>query len=236
MCTAYAVYFNILLIHYLIYFRSASVNMDSIRSALSAVFQDLKSRLSTSRQSQSKDTCEIKEPVSIVKNWPSLIWFFEDEKFFKRHPNGQREDMIEPPKWMDRHTIVSHSSNGDPTMVLVSCHSDKSEHGRKIALVTERKPYSLTSLPDLPERVNSAVVFHTGKHVYVVGGLRYNDLGVQYVSNKVDRLCIKTKEWDSCAPLLKKSLWITQLSASKKVVRRGVLLGLSPWLKKDAKI
>ena len=90
--------------------------------------------------------------------WPSLLWYFDDEKIFKRHPNGQREDMIEPPEYMDRYTIiVGHSSNGDPTTVQVSCHSDKSEYGRNIALITESKPYSLTSLP---ERVHSAVVFH----------------------------------------------------------------------------
>ena len=198
--------------------------MDSIRSALSAVFQDLKSRLSSSRQSHSKDTCEMKEPVSIVKNWPSLTLFFDDKKIFKRHPNGQREEIIELPEWTDLYTNEGFSSNGDLTVVLVSCHSDKPEYGRKIALMTMSKPYSLISLPDLPERVHSAVVFHTGKHVYIVGGLRYNNRGIQYVSNKVDRLCIKTKEWDSCPPLLKK------VSGSLQLVHQGKLYVLGHYL------
>ena len=198
--------------------------MDSIRSALSAVFKDLKSRLSTSRQTQSKDTCKTKEPVSIVKNWPLFTVIHHDEMFFKRYPNRQREVMIKPPEWMDLHTRIGFSSNGDPTTVLVSCHWDKPEYGRKIALVTESKPYSLTSLPDLPERVHFAVVFHTGKHVYVVGGLRYNDQGAQYRSNKVDRLCLQTKEWDSCPTLLKK------VYGSLKLVHQGKLYVLGCYL------
>ena len=191
--------------------------MDPIWSALSAVSLDLKSRLSTSRQSNSNDTCEMKEPVSIVKNWPSLVWYFDDEKIFKRHSNGQLEDMLEQPEWRDGYTSFGFSSDGEITAILVSCHSDKPEHGRKVALVTQKKPYSLTSLPDLPERVHFAVVFHTGKHVYVVGGLRYNDQGAQYISNKVDRLCLQTKEWDSCPSLLEKVL------STLKLVHQGKL-------------
>ena len=152
-----------------------------------------------------------------------MVWYFDDEKIFKRHPSGQREDMIAPPEYMDRYTIiVGHSSNGDPTTVLVSCHSDKSEYGRNIALITESKPYSLTSLP---ERVHSAVVFHTSKHVYVVGGLRYNDLGLTVrLKQGFNRLCIKTKEWDICPPLLKK------VSGSLQLVHKGKLYVLGRYL------
>ena len=199
--------------------------MDSIRSALSAVSQDLKSRLSTSRQSQSKNTGKIKEPVRMVKNWPSLVWYSEENIF-------KREDIIESPEWLDEYTGLGFSSNGHRTVVLVSCHSDKPQHGRKIALVTQKKPYSLTSLPDLPERAHFAVVYYTSKHVYVIGGLRYNDWGVRYTSNKVDLLCLPTKKWNSCPTLLKKVYRSLKLGHQGKLCVLGCYLGCDRGSKK----
>ena len=119
--------------------------------------------------------------------------------------NGKDQGTLTLPEWVDldtvRHCVPLSGKPYCRTRLYVSCSLGKAEYGRKMVLATFFEPCSLTDLPDLPERVHLPGIFWTEKHIYVVGGRRVDAHGDLGISIRMDRLCLQTNEWESCAPL-----------------------------------
>ena len=199
------------------------VKMKTAWMSLLAWCQNLKTNLmSCYKASDNKEGTPSKDQVTIFEKIrqarkirrarkPIKNWFYRvvtvKNKTRLVGPDGKDQGTITLPEWVDYDTANKnrlHTVDNVPrsrTLLYVSCGLDKAEYGRKMVLATFHEPYSLTDLPDLPERVHLPGIFRTGKHIYIVGGWRVDAKGDLGISTRVDRLCLQTNEWESCAPL-----------------------------------
>ena len=74
---------------------------------------------------------------------------------------------------------------------------------KKIVLVKTTKPYSVQSLPDLPEIITIPGIFRTKTHLYIFGGWRFSKyIYIPYKSKVMIRLCLQSNQWETCPPML----------------------------------
>ena len=135
--------------------------------------------------------------------------------------DGESRSLIAAPDWVDQQTSLCTRGS---TILFVSTHSDKTEYGRNMMLVSISEPCYVKSLPDLPELIHGAGVVNTGTHIYVMGGLRYID-GTISRSKIVNRLCLMNNEWEICPPLLEDVGYPVTLLHNEYLFVMGSFLG-----------
>ena len=130
-----------------------------------------------------------KTPVK--ENWNDILYLSGNKVKVGFADGG--DDVITRIDWIDNNTKIN---NLGPPMVLVSGHTNK-KYRRKIALVKTTEPYSVESLPDVPETIYRPGVIRTQTHIYILGGYRYSRFNYR-PSRKVYRLCLQTNQWETC--------------------------------------
>ena len=135
------------------------------------------------------------QPDKTARFWgPRQRFVYVSEKnMICENSEGETQLLIATPKWMDHATSLY--TRGSAILFVSSCY------GKNMVLTSVSEPCYSKTLPDLPERIHAAGVVSTGTHIYIMGGVRYVD-GTRRMSKKVDRLCLKSNEWETCPTLL----------------------------------
>ena len=137
------------------------------------------------------------QPEKTARFWRQFV-YVNKKRMICKFSDRESRLLIAAPDWVDHVTsLYTHGS----TILFVSAKEDKPEYGRNIMLVSLSEPCYVKFLPDLPERIHGAGVVNTGTHIYVMGGLRFED-GKRRRSKTVDRLCLMSNEWETCPPLI----------------------------------
>ena len=137
------------------------------------------------------------QPEQTARFWRRFV-YLNKNKFIREICDGGRGPLIAAPGWIDH--VTSLYARGS-TILFVSSSFTNPQYGKNMVLVSLSEQCSVKTLPDLPELIHAAGVVNTGTHIYVMGGLRYED-GTRYRSKKVHRLCLISDEWETCPPLL----------------------------------
>ena len=140
------------------------------------------------------------QPEKTARFWGpgQLFVYINNKNMICEMSDGESRPLIAAPDWVDYATSLCTRGS---TILFVSADTDKREYARKMMLVSLSEPCYVKTLPTLPERTHCPGVVNTGTHIYVMGGLRYED-GTRYRSKTVDRLCLMSNEWENCPPLL----------------------------------
>ena len=136
-----------------------------------------------------KNTRKVAKPP--IKQWTNTLGLCGNMLY--RNFGDKVEDMISPAEWVDNDT-ARNTYRG--TMVLASGRNSK-KHGRKIVLVTTKKPYTVRHLPDMPRAVDRPGIMRTENHVYIIEGYSI-DKDTTKISSNVNRLCLQSNEWEAC--------------------------------------
>ena len=147
--------------------------------------------------------------------------YVNNKKMISEISEGESRPIVAAPDWIDH--ITSLYARGS-TILFVSAKENKPDYGENMMLVSLSVPCYSKILPDLPERTHGAGVVNTGTHIYVMGGWRYAD-GTGYRSKAVDRLCLMSKEWETCPPLLNDVLLPVTLLHNQYLFVIGSYLG-----------
>ena len=124
--------------------------------------------------------------------------YVNDKNMICEISDGETRPLVGAPDWIDSFTSLCTRGS---TILFVSAHTDTPEYSRNMMLVSLSEPCYKKTLLDLPERIFFAGVVNTGTHIYVIGGVRYED-GRAYRSETVDSLCLMSNEWQTCPSLL----------------------------------
>ena len=140
------------------------------------------------------------QPESTARFWGprQRFVYINKKKMICEFVGRKRRPLIAAPDWVDIGTSLYTRGS---TILFVSAFTDKPQYARNMALVSLSVPYYVKTLPNLPEHIHCPGVVNTGTHIYIMGGLRYED-GTRHRSKTVDRLCMMSNDWEACPPLL----------------------------------
>ena len=136
------------------------------------------------------------QPEQTARLWRRFVYIDKNYRICE-FTGGERKPLIKIPNWVD---IDTSRYTRSATVLFVSANANKREYGRNIMLVAFSDCCYLRQLPMLRQRTHVAGVVFTGKHIYVMGGMRMMNTTLSR-SNAVDCFSLETMEWETRRPL-----------------------------------